>query len=227
MMSISTKIFLQIKELTEILVSLSLCDHQNFPAIQNLQHGYSEIGISNHPDIGYALKNISYQEIYEELVRTQTYNLKMMDGALIQMLYRFKDDIIESHRLAFFPSPTLEEFQNNPEIYLEDEIYADIIAKNILPVPLRFDFDNNTFTEVEHPKSHVTLGQYKNCRIPVTSPLMPCHFILFILRNFYNTAFLKYSDKIKPVVPNLFTDTITTSERKLIHIQIPNDEEFQ
>jgi hypothetical protein len=192
MTSILTKIFRQIEKLTEILVGISLCDHQNFPAVQKLQHGYSEIGIGNHPDIGYALKNISYQEIYEELVQTQTYNLKMLDGALIQMVYHFKNDSIESHRLAFFPSPTLEEFQNNPEIYLEDEIYADIIAKNIVPFPLRFDFDNNNFTECEHPKSHVTLGQYKNCRIPASSPLMPCSFIFFILRNFYNTAFIKY-----------------------------------
>jgi hypothetical protein len=222
-MSILTEIFRQIKRLTEILVGLSLCDHSNFPAKRDLQHGYCEIGISGHTDISYTLKNVSYHEIYTELVRTQTYNLKMLDGALVQMLYRFKDDIIESHRLAFFPSPTLEEFQNNPEIYLEDEIFSDIIAKNIVPFPLRFDFDTNKFTEVEHPKSHVTLGQYKNCRIPATSPLMPCHFILFILRNFYNTAFLKYSDKIKLATPNLFTDTITTLERKLIHIQIPND----
>jgi hypothetical protein len=220
-MSISTKIFRQIEKLTETLVRLSLCDHQNFPAMRNLQHGCCEIGISSHPDLGYALKNISYQEIYAELVRTQTYNLKMLDGALVQMVYRFRNDIIESHRLAFFPSPNLEEFQNNPDIYLEDEIYADIIAKNIVPFPSRFDFDCNNFTEFEHPKSHVTLGQYKNCRIPASSPLMPYHFIIFILRNFYNTAFLKYSNKINPVVPSLFTETITTSERELIYIQIP------
>jgi hypothetical protein len=219
-MSIQTKIFRQIKKLTEILVSLSLCDHQNFPAMRNLKCGYSEIGISNHFNLSYALKNISYQEIYEELVRTQTYNLKMLDGALIQMAYRFRNDIIESHRLAFFSSPTLEKFQNDPEIYLKDEIYADIMAKNIIPFPLRFDFENN-FIEIEHPKSHVTLGQYKNCRIPVSAPLTPYHFITFILRNFYNTAFLKYSDKMKLVAPSFFAETITNSERKLIYIKIP------
>jgi hypothetical protein len=220
-MPISTEIFRQIRRLTEILVGLGLCDRLNFPAKRDLQHGYCEIGISNHTNIGSALKNVSYRKIYAKLARTQTYNLKMLDGALIQMIYRFKNDVIESHRLAFFPSPTLEEFQNNPDVYLEDEIYADIIARNIVPFPLRFDFDNNNFIEIEHPKSHITLGQYKNCRIPVSAPLMPCHFILFILRNFYNTAFVKYSDKIMSIEPNVFTETITPSERKLIHLQIP------
>jgi hypothetical protein len=220
-MFLSTKIFRQITKLTEVLVGLSLCDHQNFPAIHNLQHGYCEIGISNHTNLSYALKNISYHKIYAELERTQTYNLKMLDGALVQMVYCFRNDIIESHRLAFFPSPTLEEFQNNPEIYLEDEIYADVVAENIVPFPLRFDFDNNNSIEIDHPKSHITLGQYKNCRIPVSAPLMPFHFVIFILRNFYNTAFLKYSDELKPVVPSVFTETITDLERKSIYVQIP------
>jgi hypothetical protein len=217
----STKIFNQIVKLTETLVSLSLCDHQNFPSTHDLSRGYCEIGISNHTDIGSTLKNISYHILYSELLRMQSYNFKMLDGALIQLLYRFKNDIIEYHRLAFFPSPNLEEFQNSPEIYLEDEIYADIVAKNIVPFPLRFDFDNNSFIEMDHPKSHITLGQYKNCRIPVSAPLMPWHFIFFILRNFYNTAFLKYSDKIKSIKQNIFIETITNLERELIYIQIP------
>jgi hypothetical protein len=220
-MSISTEIFRQIERLTEVLVGLSLCNHQNFPAKRNLPHGFCEIGISNHVDISSTLKNISYHEIYTELVRTQTYNLKMPDGAFVQMLYRFKDDLIESHRLAFFPSSTLDAFQNNPEIYLEDEIYADIVARNIVPFPLRFDFDNNDFIEIDHPKSHITLGQYKNCRIPVSSPLTPYQFILFILRNFYNTAFLKYSDKINLSESSIFKETIADSEKKIIYVQIP------
>jgi hypothetical protein len=42
----------------------------------------------------------------------------MPDGAIIQMMYVFKNDSLERHRLTFFPSPNLEEFQNNPDIYL-------------------------------------------------------------------------------------------------------------
>ena len=30
--------------------------------------------------------------------------------------------------LCYFPSPDLEHFQNDPELYLGDEIYADVSA---------------------------------------------------------------------------------------------------
>nr|VFK30826.1 MAG: Uncharacterized conserved protein (DUF2290) [Candidatus Kentron sp. MB]VFK34389.1 MAG: Uncharacterized conserved protein (DUF2290) [Candidatus Kentron sp. MB]VFK76492.1 MAG: Uncharacterized conserved protein (DUF2290) [Candidatus Kentron sp. MB] len=101
----------QIEKLTTNLVRLSLCNHQNFPALRDLKHGFREIGIGAKDNISQALKNIPYRDIYAELERTQNYNLRMLDGALIQMGYRFRGNHIEAHRLAFFPSPFLEEFQ--------------------------------------------------------------------------------------------------------------------
>ncbi len=115
----------------------------------------------------------------------------MLDGALIQMSYRVKNDLVETHRLAFFPSPYLEGFQNEPDLYIEELVYAEVIWKNIVPFPLRFDFDSRegVYEELRHPKSHLTLGQYKNCRIPVCAPLTPYHFVSFLLRHFYHTAY--------------------------------------
>ncbi len=148
--------------------------------------------------------------------------MKMIDGALIQMMYRFKDNILQNHRLAFFPSPYLDEFQNNPEIYEDDEIFADIIMKNIVIFPLRFDYvaNDEIFRELDHPRSHLTLGQYMNCRIPVTAPLTPFAFIDFILRHFYNTAYRKYSVDLT-VFPERFPDTIADAERGIIHLHLP------
>ncbi len=119
----------QMEKLTADLVGLSLCDRQNYPVLRDLGQGRREIGIGDRGNISFALKNVPYHEIYSELERTQTYNLRMLDGALIQMMYRFWDNQVETHRLAFFPSPFLEEFQNNPKIYLEDVIYAEVIKK--------------------------------------------------------------------------------------------------
>jgi hypothetical protein len=143
----------------------------------------------------------------------------MLDGALISLRYRFEAGVIAEHSLSYFPSPDLEHFQNEPEIYLEDEIYADVIARSIVPFPIRFDYscDNEKFIELHHPYSHLTLGQYKNCRIPVCSPLGPLAFGGFILRNFYNTAFRKYSEKI-PTSTVFFARTITAKERKIPHV---------
>lgn len=146
----------------------------------------------------------------------------MIDGALIQIMYKFHENSLQSHRLAFFPSPYLEEFQNNPEVYEEDCIYADIIKKNIVPFPLRFDFDcrKEVVVAIDHPQSHLTLGQYHNCRIPVSAALTPSIFIDFILRNFYNTAYNEYSEKISKY-NEVFINTIEKSEQDLSHIQLP------
>jgi hypothetical protein len=132
-------------------------------------------------------------------------------------MYRFHKNKIKNHRLAFFPSPYLEEYQNDPEIYETDERYAEILSKSIVPFPLRFDFDSD-LKKSDHPKTHLSLGQYKNCRIPVSAPLTPYNFISFLLRNFYNTAYRKYCDELT-LYTEKFASRILKSEQCFVHIQ--------
>ncbi|MCP4367381.1 MAG: DUF2290 domain-containing protein [Deltaproteobacteria bacterium] len=182
-----------------------------------------EITFPGEQNTSISMKNISYTDIYDRLKEQRAYIAIMADGAMIQMMYAFRNGKLERHRLAFFPSPHLEEFQNDPEIYLDDEVYAEIVNKNIVPFPIRFDFDNRegVCEEVVHPKSHLTLGQYRNCRIPVSSPLMPFHFIEFILRNFYDTAHSKFSNKLYRTHKKLFDSSILRAEKNIIYVQIP------
>ncbi len=210
----SNLIFTQVQEITSKLIRLNLSVEQNFPSHRDGNIAYSGIN-----DISIAMKNIAYEDIYENLDKSKNYNIKMLDGALIQFLYSYQSDILSSHRLAFFPSPSLESFQNEPNLYEEDEIYADILAKNIVTFPIRFDYDPSNFDELNHPKTHVTFGQYKNCRIPVTKPLTPELFMNFILRNFYNTAYQKHSEKIS-ISNNSFEETITDREKGVFHLGI-------
>lgn len=209
----------EIEILTIKLIETGLSDAQNFPSCVRCGNNSYEIGYSEMQDLSIALKNVEYAEIYNELNKNKNYNIKMIDGALIQFLYTYENSSLISHRLAFFPSPNLEAFQNESEMYEMDEIYADIIAKNILPVPIRFDYDPKNHQEIDHSKCHLTLGQFKNCRIPVCSPITPLTFMSFILRNFYNTAFKKFTDRF-PSSQNLFLETITDAEKKLLHINI-------
>jgi hypothetical protein len=183
----------QVVRLTADLVGLSVCNHQNFPSMRDLGRGVKEVGLGVKSNLSVALKNVAYCDVYDELERTQTYNLKMLDGALIQMMYRFNYEVIEAHRLAFFPSPYLEEFQNNPEIYIADEMYAEVVMKNIVPFPLRFDFDSRAevVRELEHPKSHLSLGQYENCRIPVSAALTPFSFYQLRVAEFLSYSLCK------------------------------------
>ncbi len=209
----------QIKDLMGSLVKLSFSNEQNFPATYGALNAAFEINASNAERITIALRNVAYREVYGELEKARCFNFKMLDGALVALRYRFRAGVICEHSLSYFPSPDLEHFQNNPELYLEDEIYADIIARNIVPFPVRFDFSDDAakFVDVHHPYSHLTLGQYENCRIPVCSPLSPLAFGGFILRNFYNTAFRKYSDEI-PVSALVFAKTITANEQRIPHL---------
>jgi hypothetical protein len=209
----------QINELTQALVGLSLSNEQNFPTTQGNPNAAFEISVSTAAGMSVALKNMAYRDIYGELEKARCFNIKMLDGALVSLRYRFLAGAICEHSLSYFPSPDLEQFQNEPEIYLEDEVYADVVAKNIVAFPIRFDFcdDEEKFVDIHHPYSHLTLGQYKNCRIPVCSPLGPLAFGGFVLRNFYNTAFRKFSAKF-PTSKLGFAKTITAKERKIPHI---------
>jgi len=207
-------IFKQIQKITEKLIALGLSAEQNYPTNQQ-----GSITYSGMKDISIAMKNIAYEEIYKNLEESKNYNIKMLDGALIQMLYRFENNELVSHRLAFFPAPNLESFQNEPEFYDNDEIFADILGKNIVTFPIRVDYDPGNFEEIEHPKTHATLGQFKNCRIPVSEPLTPEIFIIFLLRNFYNTAFRKHTQEFI-MSSHRFAKTITDKEKSLFHLGI-------
>lgn len=209
----------QLEQLTTAMVGLSLSNDQNFASTHGDIDGDFEITVNNATSMTVALKNIAYRDIYRELEKARCFNFKMLDGALVTLRYRFRVGEVCEHVLCYFPSPDLEHFQNDPEVYLLDEIYADVIERNIVPFPVRFDFsdDAEKFVEVHHPYSHLTLGQYRNCRIPVCSPLSPLTFGGFILRNFYNTAFRKYSNEI-PAAELLFSNTITANERKIAHV---------
>jgi hypothetical protein len=209
----------EVRDLTTTLVGLSLSNEQNFPSTYGDPEASFEITVKNAASMTVALRNVAYREIYQELDEARCYNLKMLDGALITLRYKFQRGEICEHNLSYFPSPDLEHFQNEPELYLEDEIYADILAKNVVSFPFRFDFNNDKerFVEVHHPYSHLTLGQYTNCRIPVCSPVGPLTFGTFVLRNFYNTAFVKYSEEL-PVASSFFANTITDMERKGVHV---------
>ena len=212
----------QINEIVHYLVKTGLADDQR-SAFQRAGRGnLIQVTFDAAEHVSVALKDRSYSEIYRYLIQERAYNVKMLDGALIQLMYAFAGGTLQRHRLSFFSAPHLEEFQNNPDIYQEDEIYADVISRNIVPFPIRFDYDarDDRHQELVHPKSHLSLGQYENCRIPVTAPMTPFWFIDFILRNFYHTASTRHADGL-PEPGGLFAESILPVERAVVHLAVP------
>ncbi len=216
------EIFRQAKELTTDLIATNLAVAQNFPVLERLPGGIEEVAFSADSPYGLILKGVPYPAIYAELDRLKLYNIKLIDGALIQLLYRFKQRKLIAHRVGFFPAPRFSAYDDDPELYEEDDLYADIIEEGLVRFPVRFDYnaDDAVHKDITHPKVHLTLGQYKNCRIPVSSPISPRHFVSFILRNFYFSALQKVGGQIDLQCTGLAA-SITRNERKTTHLAIP------
>ena len=204
------------------LIEKGICDDSNFSAVRSSGRNQTDITFHGAEHVSIALGEVEYTEIYRELGNKRSYNMKLIDGALLQLMYRIEDGKLRQHRLAFYPSPNLPSFRDASNAYMQDELFFEIIQRRIIPFPLRFDFDTRegVYSDVTHPKVHLTLGDVEGCRIPVSAPLTPRWFIEFILRNFYQTEahdFIKNLPKHKIRFPA----SITENEMKLVHLVIP------
>ena len=162
------KVFRELKKVTRELIRCGLAEEYNYPVIQQM-----DIVWEKYQNISLYLRNMDYSTIYDEIEKNHNYNVKLPDGGIIQLMYRFNRTGKEliSHRLGYYPSPSYELYQNDPELYDVDYIYGDILNKSVLPVIIRADYNRDPEeSELHHPYSHITLGGYKNCRIPVDRP---------------------------------------------------------
>lgn len=222
-MPTSTEIKEQIDAILAWAIAAGLCDDQNFPFERRGGRPETvEVTFDQAEYAGVSLRNYTYDEIYAQLRDRRAYNARLADGSLLQMSYRFAaaSGVLEQHRLALFPVPDLSEFSSNVDLFGEDDIYAELLRRNVVPVPLRFDYDRASANELSHPASHLTIGQYPNCRIPVSAPLAPAVFVEFIVRNFYHTAFTRHEADF-PTRAEGFAESILPAEREVLHIVVP------
>ena len=213
-------VFSELNSITLKLIELGLSVQQNFP-----HRSGNLISCKESADISNLLRNISYSEKYDLINKENIYNVKLLDGALLQLMYAFTPNGRElvSHRLAYFPAPHLPNYENEPEDYeskyFGESEFHDLIEKDVIKTPIRFDFniDASLFKEIHHPYSHLHLGEYESCRMPVYGPVCPSAFVNFILRNFYNSALVNYCNNYSFTVVS--TDrTITNKEANMLHI---------
>lgn len=211
------RIVRDVNAVIEYLTGLGLVDAAGF-AIRRKVRGIEEVTFEGAGEISIAMRNVPYTEIYDELLQQRAYNIRMLDGGLLQMGYCFKGRNPWKHRLAFFPSPELSSFHDEVGAYLSDDGYLDSIARNTVPVPVRFDYGTDTVeSEPAHPNSHLSLGQFENCRIPVSAPVPPLVFADFVLRNFYK---VEIADGL-PKNGIFFDQTIVPKETEIVHFIIP------
>ena len=192
------------------------------PAVCCSYGRFKTVSFPGAEHVSVALKNRDYRETYLDFLRRRAYTVLMLDNAVIQIMYRFRGSKLVGHRLAFFAAPELMEFQNAPDWYLHDDPFVDIQERTTAPTLIRFDYnaDEERHQSVVHPKSHLTLGRYEECRIPVSAPLTPYCFVDFVLRNFYDTRRKLYSSRL-PRSRNRFAESINADEQRLMHMVVP------
>lgn len=212
----------EIKGITDRLVETGLADDQNQAFERKGQQRRVYIKYNNMLGKSSFGAEDTYADVYHILVEARSFNIRMLDGALIQMSYEFKNGNLLTSRLAYLPHPDLASYQSDPDAYMSDSIYLDSMHPQAVVVPIRFDFDANPGVpqSVKHPVAHLTLGQYEHCRIASTGALMPSYFAEFVLRSFYNTASDALSSQIE-VGSHRFNTTITEEELALVHFGVP------
>lgn len=211
-----------LSRLLSSLIERGIADDQNFPELRRLPDETWEVSFKGAEHVSIAMGDIDYQVLHRELGKKRSYSVKLIDGGLLQLLYLFKNGSLVKHRLAFYPSPSLRSFQDDPDADMRDELYIDIVSRRIVPFPVRFDYDVEAARDIVHPICHLTLGDVKGCRIPVSAPLSPRWFIDFVLRNFYQTEKHNFVRAL-PAHSVTFAATLTKGESALMHMVVPYD----
>ena len=211
-------------DLIGYVISESLVDDQNIPARRSRGNDIVVLQSDYWDSAPRLQRNIAYAQLHSELVEARAYDLRFLDGAIVQMQYEFseKSGGLLRSRAAFLPAPDLTAFQEQPDLYLLDEVYGDVIDLRVVAVPLRFDFDSRPTVakDLHHPQSHLTLGQYPHCRVALTSAITPYYFMELILRSFYRTKDWLCTDDL-PAPRVRMNKTITAREESLVHLGLP------
>ncbi|MEV7663515.1 DUF2290 domain-containing protein [Paenarthrobacter sp. NPDC089316] len=171
-----------------------------------------------------ALENIPYDELYQGLDTKQAFLIKLIDGGLMQFDYCFDQHgrRLEKHRLAYLPAPHLDPYMSLENDYWEGRAFLEVVGHQVVPVPLRVDYDSrpDVAVSVIHPAAHLTLGQYKHCRIPISSPMLPMAFAVFIGTHFYSQPGASGFSSLGSSIPGEFADSITEEEMLMTHIRV-------
>lgn len=161
-----------------------------------------------------ALKNTSYLDVYNYFYKQQQYNLVLLDGALIQLLYKFEKEKLIEHRICYLPRP------KNVGHGSEQENIATIYEE----IPLiRIDYSPSQTIPINHSSTHLHLGYTEHCRIPTSAPVAPSTFILFILRSFYR-GYLEEHPELEAQLSKsrCFPASILKEEKEVVYFNVPS-----
>lgn len=218
------KLIKQIKFIIRELVSNSLVNINHEPIYKADTKEILWSSSEEIFDISYVLNNDKYENIYKECLNKKAFTFQMIDGSLVQLMYKLdrRGKKIISHRLAYLPNPNIDLYANKEnfeeEYYDSEDFLTEYVDINSHPTPIRFDYDNDDTKYVEHyhTYSHLTFGNYKDCRIPINTPISPYKFIDFILRSFYFKKYINFHEKCELSLDNILSE----NEKRSIYLKV-------
>lgn len=218
MASVVKDYYNNVMAITQMLVKEGFATSYNWPS-----HTHNSVSWSGEKNLTHVLKGEPYKNVYYKCLEELDYNFKLLDHALIQINYTFDKSGILSHRLAYLPHPEFENFQENPddfeELHYGNNLFSEMLDRVIITSPIRFEYDSDEdkFKEFDHPRTHMTMGNYKHCRIALNKPLTPYKFILFILRSFYLERFNNHFTISDFDCKFITKESISINEKKMMH----------
>ena len=204
-----TALVSQINELLAELTGKGLVANPTSAIQRRCANGRVEVTFPKWKDLA-VVRRDRYTHDYNNIARSRAYNAQLVDGAFVQMNYLFAGAELERHRLLFLGPP-------HPQAAPSANVGTSQHGGPATVVCFDFDGQEHRSGSVAHPKSHLTIGLYAHCRIPVSSPLTPVQFLDFILRHFYRP------DPILSSFSGSFADCISQDARRVIHLVVPPD----
>ncbi len=196
----------------------------NILSDNNLLNSYNELSDSfknNRHTLEYSTKSdtskilfdtsLSALELYEVLHNANQFNFEFKDGSILLFECTIEGKSIIKQRITY-----IKPFNG----YIRDdhetdtwELYqsSDETTVNLsFPILIRIDYNRNE-KNADHPLSHLTLSNIKNCRIPIKANLSFDRFVEFILQQIFNIYDLS--------IPKINQEeTIRTNEKNMIHL---------
>ena len=211
-------------KINAILLKLNLLIENNI-SIKTEGDGVSFIHHEKYtnPDLDISNK---YEEEYYDMLSRGVYTFLMVDYTMLQYFNIYSRDTLVKQNIGYVQSPydvpyDLVEVEEEEE---ENEKVLTKICDLGSYTRMRFEYDPDNFENIKHPRTHLHLGCYKDCRIPINKPMRMYDYIKFVIKNFYSK---KYDDFIRTISSehyvfneNAYADTITSDEIQEIHISV-------
>lgn len=177
--------------------------------------------VRDDPDASLIIDDPARIMDYLSLLERKEYSFLLRDGAIVQLLYTFEGNVIDRHRLVYYPCPfsidfeLMQDFDANLSDIINAVYLGDLENSIALKSPIRFDYAPDATADY-HPASHITFNE-QTCRIPVRSPMRFDQFMRFILENFYPDI-LQDEGVLQAILNEHDNECLSDHDRGRIHL---------